>query len=57
LGTNQKDQIFYQPYFDCFLAAARTKLSETEFTSAWEAGSKLTREQAIALAENMLDEL
>jgi hypothetical protein len=57
LGVNQKDPIFYKPYFDCFLTAARPHLSGSEFESAWEAGSKLSTESAIDLAVKMLDEL
>jgi tetratricopeptide (TPR) repeat protein len=57
LGTNQKDRIFYQPYFDRFLSEARASLSETEFNSAWEKGSEMITEQAMDLAEKMLEEL
>jgi len=57
LSTNQKDPIFYQPYYDCFLAAAKTSLSEIEFNSAWDSGSKLSTDAAISLAMNMLDVL
>jgi tetratricopeptide (TPR) repeat protein len=57
LGTNQKDPIFYKPYFDCFLAAVRGNLSEVEFDSAWGEGAKLSKEAAIDLVVKMLDEL
>jgi hypothetical protein len=57
LSTNQKDPIFYKPYFDCFLTVVRVNLSVSEFDSAWEMGSKMTKERAISLAEQMLEEL
>ena len=45
-----RDHTFDKPYFDRFLSAARAKLSEAEFTSAWEAGSKMTVDEAIEFA-------
>jgi predicted ATPase/class 3 adenylate cyclase len=57
LSTNQKDPIYYKPYFDRFLAAVHASLSEAEFDSAWEQGTKLSKEAAIDLAVKMLDEL
>ena len=57
LSTNQKDLIFYQPYFDRFLGEARSQLSEEEFKSAWEIGSNLSRDAAIELVVKMLDGL
>ena len=57
LSTNQKDPIFYEPYFDCFLTAAQANLSEAEFDSAWETGSRLSTGAAIDLAVKLLDEL
>jgi non-specific serine/threonine protein kinase len=57
LSTNQKDLIFYQPYFDRFLADVRPKLSEEEFHTAWETGSNLSSDAAIDLVVKMLDEL
>jgi tetratricopeptide (TPR) repeat protein len=57
LGTNQKDPIFYQPYFDSFLGETRLKLSGEGFNSSWDAGSVMTKEQAIDLTEKMLEEL
>jgi tetratricopeptide (TPR) repeat protein len=57
LGANQKDPIFYKPYFDCFLAAARGSLSEVEFESAWEEGAKLSTDAAIGQTMMMLEEL
>jgi predicted ATPase/class 3 adenylate cyclase len=57
LDTNPRDPIFYQSYFDRFFGKARLKLNEEDFNSAWEAGSKMTTEQAIDLTEKMLEEL
>ncbi len=57
LSTNQKDPIFYKPYFDCFLAAVRGNLSEAEFDFAWGEGAKLSKEAAIDQTMSMLDEL
>jgi tetratricopeptide (TPR) repeat protein len=57
LGTNQKDSIFYQPYFDRFLAGARMNLDDAAFDSAWEEGSKLSTEAAIDLNVKTLEEL
>jgi predicted ATPase/DNA-binding XRE family transcriptional regulator len=37
-------------HFDRFLATAREKLSEAEFTAAWEAGLKMSDEEAVELA-------
>jgi predicted ATPase/class 3 adenylate cyclase len=51
-----RDPIFDKPYFDRSLAAARAKLSEAEFTSAWEAGLNMTIDEAIALAWKTVDE-
>ena len=44
-----RDSIFDKPYFDRYLAAARAKLSEAELTSAWEAGSKMSLNEALDL--------
>jgi len=52
-----RDPIFDKPYFDRFLAAARAKLSEAEFTSAWEVGLKMTMKEAIELAFKTLEEM
>lgn len=57
LSTNLRDPVFYQPYFDRFLASARENLTETKFGSAWESGSDMTTKQAIDLAVKMIDEL
>jgi tetratricopeptide (TPR) repeat protein len=57
LSTNQRDQIFYQPYFNLFLGEARGKLGEAEFNSAWEAGLEITTEKAIDLVERELEKL
>jgi predicted ATPase/class 3 adenylate cyclase len=57
LSSDQRDPIFYQPYYDSFLREVRLQLSQEEFHSAWKAGSQMTTEQAIDLAEKMLDEL
>ena len=45
-----RDAVFDKPYFSRFVAAGREKLTEDEFTSAWEAGSKMTLDEAIAYA-------
>jgi tetratricopeptide (TPR) repeat protein len=47
LSAVRRDPIFDQPYLDRFLSAARAKLSEAEFRSAWEAGSKISHDEAI----------
>ena len=57
LSTNQKDLIFYQPYFERFLGEARPKLSEEEFNSAWLTGSTLSTDAAIDLVVKMLGQL
>ncbi len=57
LDSHPRDPIFYQSYFDRFLGEAHLKLGKQEFQSAWEAGTKLSREQAIELVEKLLKEL
>jgi tetratricopeptide (TPR) repeat protein len=57
LDNDPRDPIFFQSYFDRFLGDVRLKLSEDEYHSAWEAGSQLTKEQAIDQVEKMLEEL
>lgn len=57
MSSNRRDPIYYQPYYDRFLVAARAGLSQAVFDPAWQAGSKLATEQAVELAEKMLDEL
>jgi predicted ATPase/class 3 adenylate cyclase len=57
LSMDQRDPIFYQPYFDRFLHAAQMNLSESEFDLAWEQGSKLAKDDAIDLVVKMVDEL
>jgi len=52
----RKDPILYRMYFDPFLSAARAKLSEAEFASAWEAGSNMTLQEAIDLVLKTLEE-
>ncbi len=52
-----RDPIFNKPYFDRFLSAARAKLSEDEFTSAWEAGLKMTVDDAVELALQSIEEI
>jgi len=52
-----RDPIFNKPYFDRFLSAARAKLSEDEFTSAWEAGLKMTVDEAVELALQTVEEI
>jgi len=39
------------------MSAARGKLSEAEFTSAWEAGLKMTVNDAIDLALKTVEEI
>jgi predicted ATPase len=57
LKIHPRDPIFYASYFDRFYSTARANLSETEIKFSWEAGSKLTTEQAIELALEVLDEI
>jgi hypothetical protein len=52
-----RDPIFDKPYFERFLSAARAKLSEDEFTSAWEAGLKMTVDEAVDLALKTVEEM
>lgn len=52
-----RDPIFDKPYFDRFVFAARAKLSEAEFTSAWEAGLKMTVDDAVDLALKTMEEI
>jgi hypothetical protein len=52
-----RDPIFDKPYFDRYISAARAKLSEVEFTSAWEAGSKMTVDEAIEFALKAMEEI
>ena len=42
--------VFDKPYFERFLAAARANLCQAEFASAWEAGLKMTVDDAVELA-------
>jgi len=44
-----RDPTLDKKYFDRFLATGREKLSEAEFTSAWEAGLKMSEEEAVEL--------
>jgi predicted ATPase len=55
--SHPRDAIFNKPYFDRFLSAARAKLSEDEFTSAWEAGLKMTLDDAVELALQSIEEI
>jgi predicted ATPase/class 3 adenylate cyclase len=57
LNTQPRDPIFYTSYFNRFHVEACAKLNEMESDSAWEAGSRLTTEQAIDLALDVLKEL
>jgi len=50
------DPISNKLYFDRFLSTTRAKLSEDEFRSAWQAGSKMTLQEAIDLALKTLEE-
>ena len=52
-----RDPTFDQPYFDRFYAAARAKLGEAEFASAWEAGLKMTVDEAIKLALKTVEKM
>jgi predicted ATPase/class 3 adenylate cyclase len=45
-----RNPTFDKPYFERYLSAARDKLDESDFNSAWEAGLKMNLEQAIELA-------
>jgi predicted ATPase/DNA-binding SARP family transcriptional activator len=42
--------VFHKPYFDHFLSTVRSKLSETEFASAWDKGSKMSLDKGVAYA-------
>jgi hypothetical protein len=44
------DNVLDKPYFDRFLSAARSKLSEAEFTLAWEAGCQRRLDETVAYA-------
>jgi predicted ATPase/DNA-binding XRE family transcriptional regulator len=48
---------FCDLYYDRFLSAARAKLSEAEFTAAWEAGSRMKSEDALNLALKTVEEI
>ncbi len=48
---------FRDPYYGRFLSAARAKLSEDEFTAAWESGSKMTAEAGLDLALKRVEDL
>jgi hypothetical protein len=52
-----RDPIFDKPYFERFISSACEKLSEAEFTSAWEAGLKMTADEAIELALKTVEEM
>jgi tetratricopeptide (TPR) repeat protein len=43
-----------KPYFDRFLSAARARLSENEFTLAWEAGCQMSLDETITYASKVL---
>ena len=45
-----RNPTFDRPYFERYRSAARERLSEGDFNSAWEAGLKMSLEQAIELA-------
>jgi hypothetical protein len=49
--------VFRDRYYGSFLSTARAKLSEGEFTAAWEAGLKLTAEEALDLAMKIVEEI
>jgi len=51
-----RDPTLDKKYFDRFLTAGREKLSEAEFTSAWEAGLKMSEEEAVELVWKMVKE-
>lgn len=51
-----RDPIFDKPYFERFVSTVRAKLSESEFRSVWDAGSKMTLDEAIELALKTLEE-
>ena len=51
----RKDPLWNKLYFDRFLSTARAKLGEEEFTAAWEAGSKMTLQEAIDLVLKTLE--
>jgi predicted ATPase/DNA-binding XRE family transcriptional regulator len=46
-----------KPYFERFLTAAHEKLSEDKFATAWEAGWKMTVEEAIELALKTIEQM
>jgi tetratricopeptide (TPR) repeat protein len=46
-----------KPYFERFLTTAREKLSEDQFITAWDAGLKMTVEEAIGLALKTIEQI
>jgi hypothetical protein len=46
-----------KPYFDRFLITAHEKLSEDKFATAWEAGLKMTVEEAVELALKTIEQM
>ena len=52
-----RDPIFDKPYFDRFVSAARAKLSKAEFAAAWEAGMKMSLDEALDLALETVEEM
>jgi predicted ATPase/DNA-binding XRE family transcriptional regulator len=52
-----RDPIYDKPYFDRFLSMTQAKLSDAEFAPAWEAGLKLTVDEAVDLALNAMEEM
>ena len=53
---NSRDA-FHDMYYDRFLSAARARLRKAEFTAAWEAGLKVTKEEALDLALKAVEEI
>jgi predicted ATPase/class 3 adenylate cyclase len=51
-----RNSTFDKPYFERFLSAARTKLSEAEFNKAWEAGLNMSEKQALAFVMKELND-
>jgi predicted ATPase/class 3 adenylate cyclase len=49
--------VYDKPYFDRFLSTARAKLNETDFTLAWEAGLRMTTEEAVELASATIESM
>ena len=50
-----KSPVLHEPYIDLFLPAVRNRLSKEEFKFAWEAGQKISVDEAIELVMKTAD--